>query len=277
MPDFTRRIFPSVPPALQTILIATVGVYILQIIPGVGSFMLDWGALVPRAVFGHGEVWRLVSYLFLHDPFDPLHLLFNMLSLWMFGAQLEEVWGGRRFTRFYFVCGAGAALFSILFWNAPIIGASGAVMAVMTAYAWHWPRQTILLFLIFPVPVWLAVVIFAAISLWFSFGNGGGIAHITHLGGILVALAYLKFGGSFDQWKNGAAARISRARQHSAEEERRKRENYFAEKIDPILKKISERGMDSLTAGERALLDEASKKNKEEFSARNMLPFRKKP
>ena len=116
---------PALPKGVKSILIATGAVWMLQLVPWVGERITVFGALVPNLAIAHGQIWRLVTYLFLHAQ-NPFHILFNMLALWMFGVEIEELWGTKRFVIFYFIAGAGSGLFSVLQWNSFIIGASGA-------------------------------------------------------------------------------------------------------------------------------------------------------
>jgi membrane associated rhomboid family serine protease len=258
-------------PWVRNLLIANVVVYVLQIIPGLNRYLYAYGMLVPYRVFQHGEAWRLVSYLFMHG--DPLHLLFNMLALWMFGVDLEHLWGSRRFIVFYFIGGIGAALFSALMWTSPILGASGAVLAVLTAYAYYFPNRTVLMFFVFPVPVRIAVAIIGLMSLLFSLSSAGGIAHITHLGGIVVALAYIRYQGPVTAWLEDNRQRRSEQRARTRAEETLRMERYFAETIDPLLKKISAEGMEGLTKQERKTLLEASRRYRERFSKEKIIPM----
>jgi membrane associated rhomboid family serine protease len=150
-------------------------------------------------------VWQLVTYMFVHA--GPSHLLFNMLALWMFGTELERMWGTKDFAKFYFVCGIGAGLFQVLlgilpfgfaaqFYLIPVVGASGAIYGVLAAYALYFPSRPILLFLLFPVPARYAVMIFGGLALMFAMSGGGGIAHTAHLGGLIVGYLYLKGKGN---------------------------------------------------------------------------------
>jgi Uncharacterized membrane protein (homolog of Drosophila rhomboid) len=254
--------FPSLPKGLKGLLIATIVVWVLQLVPWVGERITAIGALVPNMAIAHGQLWRLVTYLFLHSQ-DPLHIIFNMLALWMFGIEMEELWGTKRFVTFYFIAGAGAGLFSVLQWNSFIIGASGAVLALLTAYAYYFPNRTILMFFVFPLPVRWAVVIIGIMSLVGARSGAGGIAYLTHLGGIVVAVLYIKYYGAFTGWMQ--VRRLPQQKKTSVLQFRPKKDNaskqqYFEDVIDPILKKITEKGMDSLTPEERKRLDEASKK-----------------
>lgn len=263
----------SLPKGIRYLLIANVAMFLLEIMPWVGRWVYWLGALVPSLVFGGGHVWRLVSYMFIHDPSGVWHLAFNMLALWMFGVEMEQMWGTRRFVVFYFLCGIGAAILSVFSWNVPIVGASGAVLGVLTAYAFHFPHRRILMFFIFPVPVWIAVTIIGAISLVFATSGAGGIAHLTHLGGIVVALVYLK---AYDPVMAAAAQRLDRReekRMRQRAEEKVSRARYFEEVVDPILKKINEQGMESLTRKEREALKKASRGDSEQMRKSKIVPF----
>jgi membrane associated rhomboid family serine protease len=150
--------------------------------------------LLPAAVI-HGAVWQLVSYMFLHA--GPMHLLFNMLTLWMFGVELERTWGTVYFTKFYFVTGVFAGLTQVVLgllapqFNATTIGASGAIFGVLMAYAIYFPHRTILWFGIFPLPVRVMVLIMGGLALLGAMSGGGGVAHTAHLGGMAAGYFYL--------------------------------------------------------------------------------------
>ncbi len=252
-----------IPKGIRGLLIATVVVYIIQIFPVIGVWVLTFGSLKPSLVISAGHIWRLITYIFLHG--GPFHLLFNMLALWMFGVEIEYMWGTKRFIIFYFIAGGGSGLFSLLLvlWGDPyIIGASGAVLAILTIYAFYFPNRQILLFFLFPVPVRYAVIIFGFVSLLGAMGSVGGIAHLTHLGGIIIAILYFKYYNQIVTWldhRNAAKAeKIMRRRA----EQKTKKDRYFEETIDPILKKISEQGMNSLTKEEKKHLENASKNTK---------------
>lgn len=147
----------------------------------------------------HGQVWRLLSYSFLHDPETIWHILFNMLFLWWFGTDVEDLYGPREFLTFYLgSCFAGGLLyfFSSLAWQPdarPCIGASGGVLAVMTLCTIHYPRRTILLFFILPVPLWLFLIVYLAGDAYVFLNRfESGTAVAAHLGGALFAGAYYR-------------------------------------------------------------------------------------
>jgi membrane associated rhomboid family serine protease len=139
-----------------------------------------------------------VSYLFLHA--DVLHIGFNMLMLWMFGTSLERQWGTRPFLRYYFVCGIGAAMMTVLLavpfaaFRVPTIGASGAVLGLLMAFGFLWPNKVILIWGIFPMRAWTMVLVFGGLDLYsLIFASGrGNIAYAAHVGGMLVGYLYLK-------------------------------------------------------------------------------------
>ncbi len=184
-------------PALKAIIAATVVVFLATtFVPA----LTQWFGLVPVAIIEQLRLWQLGTYMFLHGGI--FHILFNMLALWMFGTELERLWGTRYFLKFYFVCGIGAGILTVLFSLLPfgfaqqvyysvVIGASGAIYGLLLAYALTYPERPILL-IVFFVPAKICVMILGAIALLSSVSEVGGIANATHLGGLLVAYLFLK-------------------------------------------------------------------------------------
>lgn len=168
--------------------------------------------LAPAGVFGHLWVWQPLTYMFLHR--EVLHLLFNMLALWMFGTELERLWGTTPFVQYYLITGIGAALttlvvswlpfdFASAVYYSVTIGASGAIYGLLLAWAIHFPDRPILMFFLFPVPARVFVLIMGAIALWLSVtASGSGVAHVTHLGGLAFGYWYLTLG------RGGLAAEV---------------------------------------------------------------------
>jgi membrane associated rhomboid family serine protease len=159
--------------------------------------------LMPAAVVGQFWVWQLATYMFLHG--GVFHILFNMLALWMFGAELERIWGTRYFLKFYFVTGIGAAILTVLLSLTPfgfavqlrhsiVIGASGAIYGLLLAYALYFPDRPIYMYFVFPIPAKYFVMILGALAFYSSLGDSG-IANATHLGGLAVAYVFLKGAG----------------------------------------------------------------------------------
>ena len=185
-----------VPPLQQT----SVAAFLISLV--VPAIVLTFG-LRPADIFGRLYIWQPITYMFLHSGI--FHILFNMLALWMFGVELERTWGSQYFLKYYFVCGVGAAVTTVLLSFLPggfgeqlryslTIGASGAVYGVLLAYALYFPNRPIYMYFVFPIPAKYFVAIIGAISLLSSTGGGGGIAHTTHLGGLVAGYLYLKGG-----------------------------------------------------------------------------------
>jgi rhomboid family protein len=192
------------PGPLSTALKALIGANIVMFV--ITTFMqtlIPYLGLVPAFVLHKFWVWQPATYMFLHGGI--FHILFNMLALWMFGAELERRWGTRYFLKFYFVTGIGAGALTVLFSLLPfgfaqqlqrsiVIGASGSIYGLLLAYALYFPERPILMFFVFPIPAKIFVTIMGAIALYSSIGESGGVANATHLGGLLVAYLYLKSG-----------------------------------------------------------------------------------
>ncbi|HZR29549.1 MAG TPA: rhomboid family intramembrane serine protease [Terriglobales bacterium] len=157
--------------------------------------------LIPQQVL-HGEVWRIVTYCFLHQGF--LYLFFSMLQLWMFGAQLEQTWGWKRFAKFYFICVIGAALAAMalsylkllgLSPTSPIAGSAGGVFGVLMAFGILFADTEIFMF---PFPVTIKakymVGILVVITVILAMNEAGGIGNVAQLGGLLTGFLYIKLG-----------------------------------------------------------------------------------
>ncbi len=184
--------------AIKTLIGINVGAFVLSLI--VPALTVRLG-LMPAMVLREYALWQPLTYMFLHGGIG--HLLFNMLALWMFGTDLERTWGTRFFVRYYFVTGIGAALVTIPWSLTPlpyasalystlVVGASGAIYGLLLAYGMYFPHRTVFLY-IFPVPAKYAVMILGGIAFLSSMGSAGdGVAHVAHLGGLLVGYLYLK-------------------------------------------------------------------------------------
>jgi membrane associated rhomboid family serine protease len=183
--------------ALKALIAANVVMFLItSFVHGVVRYF----GLVPTDVLHQFWVWQLATYMFLHGGI--FHILFNMLALWMFGTELERIWGTRYFLKFYFVTGIGAGVLTVLFSTLPfgfaqqiqhsvVIGASGAIYGLLLAYALYFPDRPILM-IVFWVPAKVCVAILGGIALVTSLSETGGVANATHLGGLLVAYLFLK-------------------------------------------------------------------------------------
>jgi len=184
--------------AMKVLIGANVLMFVLTTI---SPALVPYLGLVPTLVIHQFWLWQTVTYMFLHGGI--FHIVFNMLALWMFGAELERIWGTRYFLKFYFVTGVGAGLLTVLFSLLPfdvahriqgsvVIGASGAIYGLLLAYALYFPDRPIYMYFVFPIPARIFVAIMGAIAFFSSLGEAGGVANATHLGGLLVGYLYLK-------------------------------------------------------------------------------------
>ena len=188
--------------AIKAIIGANVAVFLITEFAPASLNLNQIFGLVPVLVVRRLWVWQLGTYMFLHGGL--FHLLFNMLALWMFGAELERLWGTRFFLKFYFITGIGAGLLTMVFSLLPfafgrslqtsiVIGASGAIYGLLLAYALYFPDRPIYMYFLFPIPARIFVLIMGAIAFYSSMSEvGGGVANATHLGGLLVGYLYLK-------------------------------------------------------------------------------------
>ena len=182
---------------MKILLIANVALFVLNMI--VGDIMTIRLGLSPQSVFEQFAVWQPITYMFLHSTRGLGHILFNMLALWMFGTELERTWGTRFFTKYYFVTGVGAGLFSLVvslwvdgIYYSTTVGASGAIYGLLVAYAIYFPHRTIFL-IIFPLPARVFVIIAGALAFMNSVASPGrGVAHTAHLAGLVIGYLYLK-------------------------------------------------------------------------------------
>lgn len=175
---------PPLPPVTKALLLSCVAAFCLNLLLPLDA----WFALWPLAS-GHFMPWQVVSYGFLHG--DTLHLFFNMLGLWMFGAELEQLWGQRRYGQFLLVSilTAAAAQLLITYFTgsmAPTVGASGALYGLLLAFGMLFPNRTIMpLFPPIPMKARTFVIVFGVIELAMGLWGRSGIAHFAHLGGML--------------------------------------------------------------------------------------------
>ncbi len=181
------------PPVTQALLLANVAIFFLAELLGPG--LLSAFALWP---LGAGFLpWQIVTYAFLHGNFN--HLFFNMLGLWMFGGELEQVWGQKRFLVFYTASVLAAALTQLLVnallgSNAPTIGASGGLFGLLLAFAMIFPNRTILLFFVIPMKAKFLVALYGIFELYQGvYVMNSGVAHFAHLGGMLGGLLTLRY------------------------------------------------------------------------------------
>ena len=205
----------SATPAVKALLIANVVVFLFQAIARslVQARIEPFFGLVPYEVVHHLFLWQLATYMFLHGGF--WHIAWNMLALWMFGTELETLWGTPKFLRFYTITGIGAAIMTTLVTPnsyTVTIGASGAIYGLLAAYGLLFPDRILLLYFVLPIRAKYLVLILGLITFWSSLSaTGGGIAHVAHLGGMIFGWLYLRgprwprlrnpIGGAYQRWK----------------------------------------------------------------------------
>lgn len=185
---------PPLPPVTKVFMLACTAVFCAQLL--LGPWVEGLLALWPIAS-GNFMPWQVLTYAFLHGDF--LHLFFNMLGLWMFGSELERLWGQKRFIHFL-IAGALTAAAVQLLWTffigarTPTVGASGALFALLLGFGMLFPNRIIMpLFPPIPMKAKVFVAVFGALELVFGFTGGGGIAHFAHLGGMLGGFLMIRY------------------------------------------------------------------------------------
>lgn len=283
--DYARRDAPGVSGsypepgvAMRWLVGINVVVFVVQLLtwqprggsPGITLYLgLDTDAV------WRGEVWRLLTYGFLHSITHPTHIIFNLLALWFVGKAIEEQYGTREFVAFYLVSIVFAGLAYLLanYSGAGFaVGASGGISALLVLYAYHWPYRTILVFFVIPMQVWVAVVLFIALdALVFTSQVNTGVAVAAHLGGALFGYLYYQFKwhltGWFDavrEWNRQRSRPRLRVYREEPDEPLTRvaaalsEEEQLEAKMDAVLEKVAQVGIDNLTPDEKAVLQKAS-------------------
>ncbi len=224
-------------------------------------------------LFWNGMVWQIGTYMFLHGDF--WHVLINMLILWMFGKTLEQIWGSRYFLKYYLVCGIGGGIIFLLFSDGVVVGASGAVFGILLAFGLTFPNEMILFSFIFPMKAKYMVLIFGAITFFSIAGpTNDNVAHLAHLGGMIFGFVYLRY-----RWFLGLLEKMQRPksdhlilhsyRQSPGPKQEPSPQDEIRKKVDAILDKINAEGYDKLSAEEKKILVDASRKLSERNDERN--------
>jgi membrane associated rhomboid family serine protease len=282
--------FSFFPPVIKYLMIINGLVYLIQIFLGqfyftdsfgrpktLENYLIQYFALMP---IGKGFLpWQLLTFQFMHGSFT--HILFNMLYLWMFGTELENLWGSRKFLIYYLTCGIGAGLtqlfLSPIFEGSvgPTVGASGGIYGLLMAFAIFFPRRPIYLYFFLPIPAMYLIGFMILLEL-FSIGDLSLTAHLAHIGGAFIGVMYIlierKFNWSIDgviesflyrrrmKYYSTKNSRFQDVEFYEIDEHKKSDEEINQEVIDRILDKISKYGYQSLTEEEKRILFEASKK-----------------
>ena len=289
---------PRMTRAVQWLLALNIGVYFLQLTLFGQDALYSALALDPARF--PANWWTLVTYMFVHAWLA--HLAFNMFTLWMFGPRLEHEWGTRTFVWFYLFCGVGGAITHLVFaQHTAVIGASGAISGVLVAYALRWPDEEVYLFGVIPMRSRWLILAMLGMNLIFALSPNSRIDWTAHVGGMAFGWLFLKLysvGGinrvrgwvsavpdeSEDMPRavprsrppmrdraagvdevvarsNAIILRESKPLQHVPRQESPKE---YAARVNRVLDKISQQGIESLTKDERRLLEEMSRKLRDE-------------
>jgi membrane associated rhomboid family serine protease len=184
-------------PAVKWLIITNVAMFLATLLY---EPIIVFLGLTPRLIVERFWVWQLATYLFLHG--GPVHILFNMLGIWMFGVELERLWGTRQFVKYYAITGIGAG-FTVLAvglllgassetYRIPTIGASGALYGLLVAFAFYYPDRPLLMFFLFPIPAKYFVMIVGAMA--FLSAPQSRVSEAAHLGGLVIGYLYLRAG-----------------------------------------------------------------------------------
>lgn len=240
------------------------------------------GALAFSPAGALRQPWSFFTYMFVHAGL--LHLLGNMLMLYVFGTAVERRMGSRTFILYYLLCGVGAAVFSLglsgIMQVGPFVGASGAVLGIALAFAIYWPDAELVVFPI-PMPIRARTLVTLLVGLdvlFYFLTPGDGIAHLAHVGGVAFGYLFFRMQGFSRRSPHPpprAVERVVMVQSGSAEPEhrtpvtparprRRANADPVAAEVDRVLDKISEKGIASLTPAERRFLDEVAKQKKSE-------------
>lgn len=288
---------PRMTRAVQWLLALNIGVYFLQLTLFGPDAVYSALALDPERF--PTIWWTLGTYMFVHAWLA--HLAFNMFTLWMFGPRVENEWGTRTFVQFYLWCGLGGAVAHLLFApHSSVIGASGAISGVLVAYALRWPDEEVYLFGVIPMKSRWLIVALLAMNVIFALSPGSRIDWTAHVGGMAFGWIFLKLysaGGitrvrgwvsaapedSEDMPRavprnrpprdrergvdevvarsNAVVLRESKPLQHVPKQESPKE---YEARVNRVLDKISQQGIDSLSRDERRLLEDMSRKLRDE-------------
>ena len=259
--------FSLFPPIIKNLLIINAAVFFFQLVAG--NFLIggkpgmhvlnEWFALNPLVEGANFQVWQLITYQFMHAGFG--HIFFNMFMLWMFGMEIENIMGSKKFLYYYLICGVAAGLAQLFI--APLfsvpaftIGASGAVFGVMIAFALMFPDRLIFLWFLIPIKAKYLIGFLFVLEIFWIGDAGSNVAHLAHLGGAIAGFIFI-FSGITERFRK-KDDEVKEAKFYDLKDDAD--EKITQEDIDEILDKISKSGYQNLTEKEKKTLFEASKK-----------------
>jgi membrane associated rhomboid family serine protease len=253
--SFKPKIFTD---AIKILIIINVGLFLLRFVAKSQIDLAGIFGLSPNTVWP--MIWQPITYMFIHG--DLFHVLINMFVLWMFGSEMESIWGRTQFLRYYFLTGVGSGLVWLLF-NAGqsysvLIGASGAIYGILIAYGMMFPNRTVYLYFMIPIKVKWFVIFLGVVAFLSSFNNNTNISHLTHLSGMMIGFVYLRYYWHWKDFRFSMHKQIEEFRT-SISSKRDKKKIEMKNEVDQLLDKINETGYDNLTEEEKDLLFRASK------------------
>jgi membrane associated rhomboid family serine protease len=256
------------------LVILTAALYVIDIFLGNSHWLMRTLEASPYSLTKPYLWWQLLSYGFAHSyqSQGQWHIIWNMFALWMFGRDVEGIYGGKEILRLYLV----TIILGGLIWTARIcltvdeslwdryamLGASGAVSAIVILFCVHFPQRQILLMFILPVPAWALGVFIVIVNLIGVRTPAGNVAYDVHLAGIVFALAYYRFGWKLGRWipsvtlRSGWWKRRPKLKLHDPESMYRNLDS----EADQVLDKVNRSGIESLNAKERRILEEYSRR-----------------
>ncbi|MBP8604790.1 MAG: rhomboid family intramembrane serine protease [Phycisphaerae bacterium] len=252
--------FRTLPPVVKWLLIGNFAIFVAaNLLPKAGKQIYLFGAVLPVNAVYMIQLWRVITYQFLHGGVG--HLLFNLMVLYFMGPLVECQWGSKAFLKFYLICGAaGGIVYTLLVLlhvlpAAMMVGASGAIYGVMAALAVMFPQMRVLLWGIIPMTMVRLIILLVIVSmLMIAFGeNAGGEA--AHLSGLAMGFLYMKV----KPW----AVRLRMERSKGAWARKIEQDRLFQAEVDRILEKVHRQGIHSLTAQEKQTLQEATRREQE--------------
>lgn len=251
--------FPKPTPVVKWLLIVNIVVFLSgYLIPKFGAFLLYWFSVWPKDLGTSMQIWRLITYQFLHGGLG--HIFWNMFILFFFGSMLERLWGSRKFLTFYLVCGATGGIFYPILAHigwldvAFLIGASGSILGMLAAAAILFPNMIVYVFGIFPLKMSILAIILVVMSVLSLLrpdvsANAGGEA--AHLGGMVAGAIYV----ISEKWRQKFKMKV----QTGIWQKKMTEHCDLQLELDRILKKVHDHGLHSLTHKERKILKQATR------------------
>ncbi|MBA7660015.1 Rhomboid protease GlpG [subsurface metagenome] len=253
-----RMSFPRPTPVVKWLLIVNIMVFLSGfLIPKFGAFLLYWFSVWPKDLGMSMQIWRLITYQFLHGGLG--HIFWNMFILFFFGPMLERLWGSRKFLTFYLVCGATGGIFYPILAHigwlgvAPLIGASGSILGMLAAAAILFPKMIVYVFGVFPLKMSVLAIILVVMSILSLLrpdvsANAGGEA--AHLGGMIAGRIYV----ISEKWRQKFKMKV----QTGVWQRKMAAQRNLQLELDRILEKVHESGLHSLTPKEKRILKQAT-------------------